>query len=362
MSQIEKGKEDSSDDESSDELSYNTADDSSNTRIKSQSTNKGSRISTDTVEEEKEEEKDCIDGGKEKEIIKDYETQAFKLKDDDHFFNESRYNNRRDQRGKIPCFGIQNKEQIDTPTGTANFYDTESSKRESDGPFQNVLEKDIEKLSNFVKPNEDETETFNSIFPIPIGVFWRRFLSNKAEYSCEDFYLKEGHKDITLSQWEPDLKNGGNRGGVDATIDNILDHKTRKLVRSIFMTIKVKGVPLHSKTFCILKYSLVKQPTKIDLRIRMETPKMPLGKKFNYQERWVIGTDSLSSNKVYVKMFVSLLHDKKIILKKNLEKRGQKEYPLLRGRWLEQINSKGLLCISQQDLEQYQKEDLKLTD
>jgi len=120
------------------------------------------------------------------------------------------------------------------------------------------LEKDIEKLSNFVKPKEEETEIFNAIFPISIGVFWKRFLANNAEYSCKDFYTDEGHKDIKISDWEPDYKKGmtvncdnilgGTKEHLDTSIDSILDPKVRKILRSIFMTIKVKGIPLHSKT------------------------------------------------------------------------------------------------------------------
>jgi len=89
----------------------------------------------------------------------------------------------------------------------------------------------------------------------------------------------------------------------------------------------------------------------------METPEMPLGKHFNYKERWVVGTNSPYSNKIYIKMFVSLLTDKNIWFQKNIQNRGKRDYPKLRARWLSQLNSKGLLCITQNDMDQLRKED-----
>jgi hypothetical protein len=61
----------------------------------------------------------------------------------------------------------------------------------------------------------------------------------------------------------------------------------------------------------------------------------PSVNKFNYNERWVVGTENAHSDKIYVKMFISVLTAKQIRFQKRIERRGKKDYSLLRQRWVE---------------------------
>lgn len=74
--------------------------------------------------------------------------------------------------------------------------------------FDDISLYKIKMLSELERPGECEHEIFSEVYSLPVGVFWTRFLSDKADFSCRDFYAEEGHQDIVLSDWEPDYKHG----------------------------------------------------------------------------------------------------------------------------------------------------------
>jgi hypothetical protein len=95
----------------------------------------------------------------------------------------------------------------ETGTRGTSRKNIQSKDLESD-TFENTNSDNLIELASLQKPRLTETETFLIYLPIPIGVFWRRFLADNAEYSCLKFYAEEGHKEMDLEKWEPNLKKG----------------------------------------------------------------------------------------------------------------------------------------------------------
>jgi len=98
----------------------------------------------------------------------------------------------------------------DADNTTAQFNGSENNMNVSKDGFDPILDADIENLSEMHQPLPGEFQTFERIFLIPIGVFWNNFLSDKASYSCLDFYTDECHKDIELDKWEANTEHGRN--------------------------------------------------------------------------------------------------------------------------------------------------------
>lgn len=122
-------------------------------------------------------------------------------------------------------------------------------------------------------------------------------------------------------------------------MNNLLDTKTRRLKRVLSMKIKVKGVPFVTSTYCVLRYECLKTPNLIRLKICMQTPDVPFGSKFNYIERWVIGSDTSTSDKVFVKIFTSVESTKKLLFQKRIENRGKSDFRSLRSRWVDLVST-----------------------
>jgi hypothetical protein len=139
---------------------------------------------------------------------------------------------------------------------TAHFLRSDAISRSTEEKLDEISEETIKALSNAEKPQTGEFEIYQSIFPISIGIFWDRFLSDNASFSDLTFYASEGHQDIRMGSWQPDLKNGkqirviigGEAKDVDQNMDNILDKKSRILTRTLTMKIKVKGLPFVAST------------------------------------------------------------------------------------------------------------------
>jgi hypothetical protein len=106
-------------------------------------------------------------------------------------------------------FYIRPNDKLNEETSTRETFrkNIQSKDLESD-TFENTNGDNIIKLASLQKPRLTEKETFLIFLPIPIGVFWRRFLADNADYSCLKFYGEEGHKEMDLEKWEPNLKKG----------------------------------------------------------------------------------------------------------------------------------------------------------
>ena len=137
--------------------------------------------------------------------------------------------------------------------------------------FDDISLYKIKMLAELERPGECEHEIFSEVYSLPVGVFWTRFLSDKADFSCRDFYAEEGHQDIVLNNWEPDYIHGnvilnyfvrifyysslgGKKDDISPEMDNILDTRTRKLTRTLSMKVKVKGVPFITTSNCNSTY------------------------------------------------------------------------------------------------------------
>jgi hypothetical protein len=104
-------------------------------------------------------------------------------------------------------FYIRPSDKINEETRMRGTFRTKPPSKDSEsGTFENTDGDTITRLASLQKPRLTETETFLIYLPIPIGVFWRKFLADNAEYSCREFYTEEGHKEMDLEKWEPNLK------------------------------------------------------------------------------------------------------------------------------------------------------------
>ncbi|CAI2360550.1 unnamed protein product [Moneuplotes crassus] len=278
------------------------------------------------------------------------ENKGVDVKSEDEFLERAKCSED-SQISQKNFFEIHEDSYSGKPRGTGSFHNPET---EHDGSFESIRDKDIAKLGSFIKPRHGEKEILSAIFPIPLGIFWRRFLSDHAEYSWKDFYTEEGHKDIEASHWEPDSKNGGQKTDNDSTIDQILETKNRAVFRSILM--ELKSSSYGSKGLCILKYSCIKRPTKIELCIKMQIPSAPNGDKYYFNERWLLGSSSARGNKIYAKVFFSLLAEEDLKNKTKLFKKGHDIFEKKRQKWLKIVKTKSLLEIQEGDIKQMNNE------
>jgi hypothetical protein len=106
---------------------------------------------------------------------------------------------------KRVSFGVRPSDEFSRENKTATFAASNPSDTVL-SPFGSTDNEAILKLAYLQKPKADETETFFILLPIPIGVFWRRFLADNSIYSCREFYAEEGHSEIDMEKWEPDYK------------------------------------------------------------------------------------------------------------------------------------------------------------
>ena len=240
---------------------------------------------------------------------------------------------------------------------------TNNSKSDEKGIIE-ISDAEIQEIADKIEMNEEENTILDDIFPITLDMFWDNFISDNAKYSLGKFLEDQGEREIELDPWASNQveenKDQANQlpesiaplpsvaSGV-APSPVVQHQKTEeneiKMKRQMRLRVNIKGVPFCNSSRCKKDYEIIKTPTEYRMIGKISTPDVPYGGYFYLQERWVIGSKTPNSSKIYLKLFLSVVMIKSTAFQKQIKKRSYEDFGAVMRIWVETSKKKKLLAI-----------------
>ena len=102
-------------------------------------------------------------------------------------------------------------------------------------------------------------------------------LSSMKAKAIRIWTWKNGTLTLKMVNLKSSHQIGAFEDEIDYKLDYIGDKRPRKIVRTLRMNIKIKGLPFYSSSLCLIKYYCRKKSNFLEINKKMQTPYVPLG-------------------------------------------------------------------------------------